>query len=62
MATYDLWTLLPMSRLRSLSYSPSRFFGGSVAVVVVDALSERPARLLLRGALAFFCLVYFFAM
>ena len=62
MDTYDFATLVPRSRLSFLSYSLKRFFGGSVAAVVVDALSERPTLLLFRGAPAFFCLALFLAM
>ena len=61
METYVFETLAPISRLSSLSYQASVFFGASVVVVGVVAVVERPTRSLFFGALAFFCLVPFLA-
>ena len=55
MDTYVFVTLAPISRLSSLSQSILVVFGGSVVVLGVVAVVERPARLLFLGVLAFFC-------
>ena len=62
MDTYVFVTLAPISRLSSLSQSILVVFGGSVVVLGVVAVVERPTRLHFFGALAFFCLVPFLAM
>ena len=53
--TYVFETPSPIRRLSSLWYCSLVFFGAAVGVVGVDAVVERPTRLLFLGARAFFC-------